>query len=313
MSRVDGLMPQRRPLPLQWGDRVALVSPASRPDANGVSESVRYLQSLGLRPEVGIHALDQHLHLAGTDEDRLADLNRAIRDPRIRAIVATRGGKGAYRIADGLDFAALAADPKLLIGFSEITILHLAIWKNCRLPGIHGAPWDDSFGAESAASFLHCVFGSESSVLHSQKDEPTVELTTSGRAEGILLGGNQDSIATAAGWALPKLNGTILLLEAFNMQLGHIDRQLTMLSKAGHLDGLVGVAVGQYTKCGAHAAEAADPDTLWVLRDRLGGLGVPILGGLPIGHGRHPRALPVGTWAELDADAGRLEVGPAVS
>ena len=313
MSSVDGLMPQRRPLPLQWGDRVALVSPASRPDANGVSESVRYLAIARSASRGGDTCLGPAHALAGTDEDRLADLNRAIRDPGIRAIVATRGGKGAYRIADGLDFAALAADPKLLIGFSEITILHLAIWKNCRLPGIHGAPWNTASGAESAASFLHCVFGSESSVLHSQTDEPTVELTTSGRAEGILLGGNQDSIATAAGWTLPKLNGAILLLEAFNMQLGHIDRQLTMLSKAGHLDGLVGIAVGQYTKCGAQASEATDRDTLWVLRDRLGGLGIPILGGLPIGHGRHPRALPVGTWAELDADAGRLEVGPAVS
>lgn len=140
MSSVDGLTQQRRPRPLQRGDRVALVSPASKPDANDVSETVRYLESLGLRPEVGRHALDQLMYLAGADEDRLADLNQAIRDPGIRAIVATRGGKGAYRIADGLDFAALSADPKLLIGFSETTILHLAIWKNCRLPGTHGAP-----------------------------------------------------------------------------------------------------------------------------------------------------------------------------
>jgi len=138
-------------------------------------------------------------------------------------------------------------------------------------------------------------------------------LTTSGRAEGILLGGNQDSIGTAAGWALPNLEGTILLLEAFNLRLGHIDRQLTMLAKAGHLDGVMGVAVGQYSECGVRASETADQDTLWVLRDRLSGLGVPILGGLPVGHGRHPRALPVGTWAELDADAGTLRVAPAVS
>jgi muramoyltetrapeptide carboxypeptidase len=313
VSSADGLVPQPGPLALQRGDRVALVSPASTPDADGVTGTVRYLESLGLVPEVGAHALDKVKFLAGNDEDRLADLNQAIRDPGIRAIVATTGGKGAYRIADGLDFDALAADPKLLVGFSEISILHLAIWKNCRLPGIHGAPWDDGFGAESADSFLHTAFRSESTLLHSRTDEPTIALTTSGRAEGVLIGGNQDSIATAAGWALPKLEGAILLLEAFNLQLGHIDRQLTMLSKAGHLDGLVGVAVGQYTECGAQASEAADEDTLWVLRDRLSELEVPILGGLPIGHGRHPRALPVGTWAELDADAGWLEVAPAVS
>jgi muramoyltetrapeptide carboxypeptidase len=138
-------------------------------------------------------------------------------------------------------------------------------------------------------------------------------LTTSGRAAGVLIGGNQDSVATAAGWALPKLEGTILFLEGVNQQLGHIDRQLTMLSKAGHLDGLVGVAVGQYTQCGAQASESADEDTLWVLGDRLSGLGVPVLGGLPIGHGKEPRAVPIGTWAELNAEAGTLEVAPAVS
>jgi muramoyltetrapeptide carboxypeptidase len=313
VSSADGLMLRPGPPSLQRGDRVALVSPASTPGADGVTGAVRYLESLGLVPEVGTHALDELKYLAGTDENRLADLNHAIRDPGIRAIVATTGGKGAYRIADGLDFAALAADPKLLIGFSEITILHLAVWKNCRLPGIHGAPWDDSFGPESAASFLQSAFRSESTLLHSRIDEPTIALTTSGRARGVLIGGNQDSIATAAGWALPKLDGAILLLEAVNQQLGHIDRQLTMLSKAGHLDGLVGVAVGQYTECGAQASESADHDTLWVLRDRLAPLGVPILGGLPIGHGRHPRAVPVGTWAELDADVGRLKVAPAVS
>jgi muramoyltetrapeptide carboxypeptidase len=297
---------------LEQGDRVALVSPASRPETDDVVETIRYLESLGLRPEVGSHALDEVKYLAGTDEHRLADLNQAIRDPGIRAIIATRGGKGAYRIADGLDFAALAADPKLVIGFSDITILHLAIWKRCRLPGIHGAPWGVSFGAETAASFLHTAFRSESTVLCSRTDEPTIELTTKGRAQGILVGGNQDSIATAAGWALPSLRGAILLLEAFNLRLGHIDRQLTMLSNAGHLEGLVGVAIGQYTECGAHKAESADQDTLWILRDRLSMLDVPILGGLPIGHGKQPRALPVGTWAELDADLGTLEVTPAV-
>jgi len=110
-----GLGPHPGPRALQRGDRVALVSPASTPEADAITGTVRYLESLSLRPEVGRHAMDQLKYLAGSDEDRLADLNRAIRDPGIRASVAARGGKGAYRIADGLDVAALAADPKLLI------------------------------------------------------------------------------------------------------------------------------------------------------------------------------------------------------
>jgi muramoyltetrapeptide carboxypeptidase len=88
---------------------------------------------------VGKHAFDELGYLAGTDEDRLADVNDVLRDPDTTAIIATRGGKGAYRIADQLDFAAAARHPKLLVGFSEITILQLALWKHCRLPGVHGA------------------------------------------------------------------------------------------------------------------------------------------------------------------------------
>jgi muramoyltetrapeptide carboxypeptidase len=104
-----------------------------------------------------------------------------------------------------------------------------------------------------------------------------------------------------------------LVLEAFNLRLGHIDRELTMLMNAGHLDGVVAVAVGQYTECGADASTQGDWTVNDVLRDRLGRLGVPVLGGLPIGHGDQPMAVPVGTTATLDADAGELVVQPLTS
>jgi muramoyltetrapeptide carboxypeptidase len=120
-------------------------------------------------------------------------------------------------------------------------------------------------------------------------------------------------VAISAGWALPRLEGAILLLEAFNLRLGHIDCQLTMLANAGHLDGLVGVALGQYTDCGADSATEGDWTELDVLRDQLSRLGVPILGGLPIGHGDRPHAVPIGTMATLDANAGTLTVAPAVA
>jgi muramoyltetrapeptide carboxypeptidase len=128
----------------------------------------------------------------------------------------------------------------------------------------------------------------------------------------VLLGGNQDMVATAAGWALPSLNGAILLLEAVRMRLGHIDRQLTMLHNSGRLEGVRAIAVGQYTDCDASSYDKGDWTAIDVLRDRLSRLRVPILGGLPIGHGADPIATPVGTTATLDADAGTLQVGPAV-
>lgn len=301
------------PAKLKRGDRVVFVSPASTPDRADIEDTAKWLhRKFGLEVEIGAHAFDELGYLAGTDENRLADINKALRDPGIKAIFATRGGKGAYRIADGLDFAAARKYPKLLVGFSEITILHLALYKHCGLSGIHGATWPEGWDKGSSASFCKAVFTTDQIVVKQNPSESTAELTTTGKATGILLGGNQDMIATAAGWALPSFKGAILLLEAVDMRLGHIDRQLTKLKNAGHLDGIVGVAVGQYTDCGPDATTQGDWTAIDVLRDRLSGWGVPILGGLPIGHGEHPVAVPLGTMATLDADIGTLTVAAGV-
>ncbi|MGI9380599.1 MAG: hypothetical protein ACR2OW_13210, partial [Methyloligellaceae bacterium] len=116
-----------------------------------------------------------------------------------------------------------------------------------------------------------------------------------------------DMIATAAGWALPDLQGCILLLEAAHMYLGQIDRQLTMLRKGGYFDGITGVAVGQFTDC--------PPSGSWtvidVLRQHLSELNVPILGGLPLGHGRNARSVPLGTMARIDTETGSLTLASA--
>lgn len=302
-----------RPPKLRPGDTVRFVSPASTPEPAAIALAHAHLTSLGLDVQNAPHVFDTWGYLAGRDEDRLADLNAAIRDPSVRAIIATRGGKGAYRIADGLDVAAARADPKLLVGFSEITVLHLALLKNCGLAAVHGACWPpQQFGARTAASFVAALFSTEATRMSAVPSEPTAALTTTGRATGRLIGGNQDSVATSAGWALPDLRGAILLLEAANQRLGHIDRQLTMLMNAGHLDGLSGVAIGQYTGCVPDASTQGSWTVLDVLRDRLGHLGIPILGGLPIGHGEHPLAVPIGTMASMDADAGTLVVDSAV-
>jgi muramoyltetrapeptide carboxypeptidase len=299
---------------LQAGDRVRFVSPASTPAREYVARGAKVLEDLGLKVEYGDHVFDvddQLDYLAGKDADRLADFNDALRDPGIKAIIATRGGKGAYRIAGDLDFEAARRYPKLVVGFSEVTILHMALLKHAGLAGIHGASWDAAtFGAETAESFVRAVMTTEPITIRATDREHTSTLTTRGKAWGRLIGGNQDAMATAAGWCLPDFNGAILLIEATNLRLGHIDRQLTMLKRSGVLDGIAGVAIGQYTDCGS----ATDPTTnvrcteIDILRDQFGGLDVPILGGLPIGHGRNPIALPVGTMATLDADAGMLVV-----
>ncbi|MEM7190715.1 MAG: LD-carboxypeptidase [Pseudomonadota bacterium] len=306
-----------RPQKLKPGDRIRFVSPASTPTRAHVDECRRLLESWGLIVEIAPHAFDEFGYLAGDDAVRLADFNDALRDPDVRAIMATTGGKGAYRIADRLDFDAARADPKLLIGFSEITVLHLALYRHCQIAGLHGASWTEQFSRTSTASLHAAMFSIDKIVVLSDPSESTHALTTAGTARGILLGGNQDMIAAAAGWGLPSFDGAILLLEAAGHGLGTLDRQLTMLRRGGHLSGLAGVAVGQYTNCGPdpHGTNSSIPGMhthLDVLRDHFDVLGVPVLGGLPIGHGSDPVAVPLGTACVLDADAGTLTVDSAV-
>ena len=306
-----------RPPKLKPGDKIRFVSPASTPSRDHIDACTRMLESWGLIVETAAHAFDDFGYLAGEEDARLADLNAAFRDPQVRAVMATKGGKGAFRIADRLDIDAVRQDPKLLIGFSEITILHLALFKACGLAGLHGASWTDDFSQMSTASLRSALFSTDPITLRATPDEPTHVLTTHGRARGVLLGGNQDMIATAAGWALPSFDGAILLLEATGLGLGALDRQLTMLRRAGTLGGVTGVAIGQYTGCGPSLDDPI-PKTpglhtyLDVLCDHMNGLDVPILGGLAIGHGDHPRAVPLGTQATLDADQGILTVDAAV-
>ena len=120
------------------GDLVRLVSPASYPDQPHIKNYIETLESWGLRCDVGDNVLGKHGYMAGTDTERLDDLNQAFRDPEVRAVIATRGGAGAYRISDDIDFEAVRSDPKLLVGFSDITFLHLSLFTHCRVGGIHG-------------------------------------------------------------------------------------------------------------------------------------------------------------------------------
>ncbi len=302
-----------KPARLRQGDRVRLVSPASTPDREEVAFGARMLESWGLSVEFGAHCFDRLGHfLAGADEDRLADFNDALRDPGVRAVITTRGGKGAYRIAHGLDFGAARSDPKPLVGYSDITILHLALWRECRIASLHGphSGWHDYFGDDAAERLRRALMDPQPVIIHQDQHEITSKVIIEGAASGILLGGNLNVIGRSIGWACPSFAGSILLIEAIDTYIGQIDATLTQLRRSGCLDGLKGVAVGQFIR-------SAEPkpgkwSVIDVLYDQLGELGVPVLGGLPIGHGPHPLTVPLGTMAKLDTAAGTLTVEPAI-
>lgn len=285
----------------------------------GVTRGVALLTSWGLRVELGEHVFDRWGYLAGRDEDRASDLNAAFADPEVRAVIAARSGKGAYRIVDDLDTDALRRDPKIVVGFSDITHLHLTLWARCRLASLHGpfAGWSDKRSGQASADALRrALMTTDPVILRRDAGEASSEVTVDGTATGVLVGGNLDAIRTEAGAGLPSLEGAILFLEhRKGTGLGEVDRALTQLTRSEVLDGLCGVALGQFL---GFDEDADDPTPGgWgiadVLRDRLARLGIPVLGGLPAGHGPHPPPLPLGTQATIDTTLGTLTVQPAVA
>jgi muramoyltetrapeptide carboxypeptidase len=292
---------------LRPGDAVALVSPAGPVAEARVQAAVRELTAWGLRPRVYPHALGREGFLAGTDEHRASDLNDALADPQIRAVLCNRGGYGVQRILEHLDYDAVRRDPKLVAGFSDITALHAALWTHTGLVCVHGPVAAQLDHPERyAASLKYALMSNEPVQVKADASEPTFSVRTSGIAEGILLGGNLSMLCSSVGTPfMPNLDGAVLLIEDVGEAPYRVDRLLTHLRNCGILQRVAGIAVGQFTEPGEGNVIPS------VLTERLYDLGVPVLGGLSIGHGHHNIAVALGAHAVLDANTGTLTVAPA--
>ncbi|UKF32508.1 LD-carboxypeptidase (plasmid) [Clavibacter phaseoli] len=290
-----------RPRRLSPGDSVALASPASWPDDDVPAWMVEQIEAWGLQVVTGAHVLDHRGYLAGRDEDRVADLNGAIRDPQIRAIIATMGGCGSFRLHPHLDLVALRADPKPLVGYSDITALHLA-WANAGVPALHGA-----IAGKHSDHVRRLLLEDAETVVTTDAEALSAQLTTTGKAEGRLLGGNLEMMARSVGVVDMDLTDAILLLEINKAAgLGMVDRALTQLRYSGALDGIGAVALGSIDQFAGY--EDRGWTILDVLRDHLDALSVPVLGGLPLGHIEDLITVPLGVPATLDTASGELIV-----
>lgn len=304
-----------RPPRLRSGDTVRLISPSGPPENGKLESGIALLKSWGLTVQVSPHAYDRHGYLAGTDEVRAAELNAALRDPEVRGLFCTRGGYGLSRMVDAVDTDAAKADPKPVVGYSDITALFNTLYVHSGITGVHG-PVMTSFISDRDASvgeaLRRAVMTDEDVTLTPHPEEPTGVLTQGDAAvSGRLLGGNLSLVVDAVGTrTCPDYTGAILFCEEVNEEPYRLDRILTQLRRAGTLDGIVGIAIGQFTGC---VDEDWDWDAVDVLRDRLSDLGVPILGGLRFGHGKDPFTVPFGTMATLDPVNRTLTAQSAVS
>lgn len=298
---------------LRPGDEVAVVSPASYPEPAALESLVAELRNWGLRPRLGRNVLSRHGFMAGPDPARADDLNAAIRDEEVRAIFASRGGAGSYRIADLVDWDALRSDPKPLVGFSDITHLHLGWFFRSGVASVHGAA-DGRRACEQLRSVL--LEGAGNTVTAYRRSPLAVLTSSEGCATGPLVGGNLRELAGAVGCGLPGLAGAILVLEDLrHVGLGQIDRNLVQLRRSGVLDGLQGVVLGHFSGFDDYV------DRGWrildVLTDNLSDLDAPILAGVQVGHGLvgpdgepDQDVLVLGSSATIDCASGTLACNP---
>jgi muramoyltetrapeptide carboxypeptidase len=313
----------RKPPRLRPGDTVGLVQPAGFvADLAGPQIAIETIRGMGLVPKLGQHVYDRHGYLAGTDESRAADINAMFADTSVRAIFAARGGWGSARVLPYLNWNAISANPKLLVGFSDITALHMAIAARGGFPTIHASNAGNNWGQttldtfrrlafDAALPFYPGRFGGDMSAAAAGAG--SIETVRPGKATGRLIGGNLTVLSTLMGTPfLPSFDGAILFLEDVDEAVYSVDRMLTQLVLGGVLKRVAGVVFGRCARC---ASGASGGFTLSdVLTRHLRPLGVPVFSGAMIGHIANQLSLPLGVRAEIDADAGTIRIlEPAVA
>jgi len=278
---------------LRPGDLIGVISPAGPVDASGLKPGLDLLTSRGFRVREAAHLYDRNDYLAGHDEARLSDLHAMVLDSEIAAVFCARGGYGSLRLLDRIDFDLIRLHPKIIVGYSDITALLMAVYQNSGLVTFHGPMVQglSTVSGDSLGGLLRILSSEEPLTFDPMEGNPLLM----GSAEGPLLGGNLSLICHLAGTPfLPSLEGAILFIEDKGEPLYRIDRMLTHLSLAGQLKGIAGLIGGEFLDCGDTSAI----DRL--LMEMASMLNVPLVTGFPAGHGQNNLALPLGMPAHLD-------------
>lgn len=285
------------------GARVALVAPAGPlRGPEDLDRALSNVRALGWEPVVGEHVLTRAGYFAGDDAQRLADLERAASDPTVDAIWCIRGGYGAMRLLDAIDYDAWRRAPRPLVGFSDITALHAAIGERADLVTFHGPTARGELTGFSRRSLERALAG----------DDPFGEgarlrTLVGGRATGRLVGGNLALLTALCGTPFaPRYEGAILVLEDVNEAVYRIDRMLVQLRLAGALERCAGVVFGAFTEAPEEETGGGARRLDDVLTEAARAVGVPCVSGAPVGHIGEQWTVPLGATATLDADAGTL-------
>lgn len=297
-----------KPPRLKIGDTIGLISPAGIIENQDIEDAKATFKKLGLNIKTGTHILDRHGYLAGTDINRAKDIHLMFTDPSVKAIMAMRGGWGCNRILPLLNYPLLSSHPKIIIGYSDITSLLLAINARSRLITFHGGVATSTWNKFTVDYFQRILFDGELLTMeNSSNPEGNIEKITPGKAQGKLIGGNLSVMAAMIGSAyLPSWHNNILFVEDIGEDVYRIDRMLTQLKNAGILNQISGFIFGQCTNCQV----AAQPSfTLkQILQQHIQPLNIPAWYGSMIGHVKDKFTIPIGLKVEIDADYGTIKM-----
>lgn len=300
-----------RPPHLRAGSKIALVAPAGPLSEERIEVALERCRLLGLVAVLGRSARNRTGYLAGTDDERAADLQAAIDDETIAAIWALRGGYGTVRLLDRIDFSKLRQQPKPFIGFSDNTTLHLNLF-NTGIVSFHGPHAGGDFPAETREAFERVLFHDvPAHQLPLRAEDPVPRTVRPGKARGPMIGGNLSVLASACGTsACMQARGCIVFIEEVGEPAYRIDRMFAQLLQSGAFVGIAGFAFGRFSEMVASQNDRPVDEILLEVADRMR---VPAVVDFPIGHVEHNWTLPLGVLAELDASAAVLDIlEPAV-
>lgn len=305
-----------KPKKLKSGDTIGLISPGGFITEQQLEEAKTNIISLGFSVVAAKNILNRYGYLAGTDKERADDLHEMFGNKKIDGIVCVRGGYGCARVLDFLDFNLIKHNPKVLIGYSDITALLYGIFSQTGLTGFHGPVATSTFNEFSVNNFKNVLMNPQRQIsLHSAiedtaKSEYKPFVIRSGKAKGKLVGGNLSIVASLIGTKYDvNTKGKIIFLEEVGEEPYRVDRMLTQMIQAGKFKHASGVALGVFTKCESKPDESGIANSFSiseVLRERLSQLKIPVCYGLSFGHIVNKFTLPFGINAELDVDNQKL-------
>lgn len=310
MYRISQIKPKR----LCLGDTIGVIAPASPRDSDLTAAGVRWLEEQGFCVKLGM-TIDQKLgYLSGPDDMRAADINAMFASPDIDGIVCLCGGYGTMRLLELLDYNVIRTHPKVFVGYSDITALHVSIGQRTGLVTFHGPMVASDMGKGLSAYTWECFFQAVTSPqplgsVINPPDSPPPLFIVPGTAQGYLTGGNLSLIVSTLGTPYEiNTHDKILCLEEVGEAPYRIDRMLTQLLLAGKLQDAAGIVFGVCADCDIEARSSSSFNVEEVLRDRLGGLHKPVLYNLHFGHTLDKVTLPLGIKAVLGSEMGGLVI-----